>query len=101
MRVLRDNEGGSGDAETYLRLLSARGMMVVHCDKGNTLPLTERGRITSIMLQRGCQPETMTPHTHNVGLHRPCFFLNVVKCVFTKVFVDVTLQCSKAEPWKF
>lgn len=65
--------------------------MLVHCDKGNTLPLPQRGPITSIMLQRGRQPETMTPRgqTGTLSSFHPYFLENDIKWVFPKVFADV------------
>lgn len=45
------NDGGSGEVEKYLRLLSAQGMSGGASREENTLRLTQWGHITSIMPQ--------------------------------------------------
>ncbi len=53
------NEGGGGEAEKYLRLLSAQGMSGGASRQENTLRLAQWGHITSIMPQHVCQRGTV------------------------------------------
>lgn len=63
LRGFRHNDGGGGEAEKYLRLPSAPGMSGGASWQENTPPLTQWGRITSIMPQHVRQRATVEYRT--------------------------------------